>query len=90
MNISISASQEAPKEYIVDSDLIKETERAIGLPVGHRGEYHAVSCIWFPKHYIQMKDLGSRRMRVTIPAWLVAKKRTTGELLSGFDIITTF
>lgn len=76
--------------YIVDDTLIKETPRAIGLPVCRRGESHPVSTVWFPKSYAVIERRRLHRMKVSIPGWLVAKKRETGELQKGFDILTTF
>lgn len=78
------------KDYIIDEDLIKETNRAIGLPVCRKGESHPVGTVWFPKDYTKMRIIGSHRTKITIPTWLVSKKRVTKELLDGFDILTTF
>lgn len=75
---------------IIDDNYIKETSRAVGLPVCRKGESHAVSTVWFPKDYVKMSILGSHRVKILIPAWLIKKKRVTKELLEGFDILTTF
>lgn len=78
---------EVMNTYIVDDGYIRETERSIGLPVGRRGSYTRVSTVWFPKSQVRIQSLGQHRVRVSVPAWLVDKKRDSGEMLRSFDIL---
>lgn len=76
--------------YIVDDDCVRETEKAVGLPVGRRGSDVRVGTIWFPKSQVQLISMGYHRVKVTIPQWVINRKRESGELLRSLDILTTF
>lgn len=78
------------QDYIIDYSFFDETSRAVGLPVCRRSESYPVSTIWFPKDYVKVHISSSYKVRVTVPKWLIKKKRESGELLPGFDILTTF
>lgn len=81
---------EVMNTYIVDDDYIRETEKAVGLPVSRRRSDVRVGTIWFPKSQVQLVPIGYHRVKVTIPQWIINSKRESGELLSSFDILTTF
>ena len=76
--------------YIVDDDYIRETEKAVGLPVSRRGSDVRVGTIWFPKSQVQLVPMGYHRVKVTISQWIIDRKRESGELLRSLDIMTTF
>ena len=83
------------KTYIVDSDLIDLTDRAIKLPVAGRGEHHPRYYVYFPlktkqgKDIVKLSDLGNRRTKVLIEDWILESKRKSGDILLGDDILTT-
>lgn len=74
-------------EYIVDSSLIRTTDKSIGLPVGRKGSFHVVDTVWFPLSVVKVKHMTYGTSVITIPEWILNKYRTEGKLLSGFDII---
>lgn len=75
-------------DYIIDDDYIRETEKAVGLPVSRRRSAVRIATIWFPKSQVKLQPIGFRKVKVTIPQWIVNSKRESGELLSGHDILT--
>lgn len=59
------------KEFIVDKNEVKMTEKAIYLPIARKSG-GVVDHKWFPLSQISYEDMG-RDVRVKIPQWLYKK-----------------
>ena len=66
------------KSFLIATDDIKYSSKAISLPIGRNGKYPVIERCWFPLSEIDVYERRNPIVEIHIPEWLLNQKCSDG------------